>query len=484
MAYKDLREFVSFLEKKGVLKSISVPVDTDLEMAEIMDRLVRSGGPAVIFEKVKGHTMPVIGNLFGTEERVAWGLGVEEGELEDIGKLIAYLQRPEPPKGLWDAVKKLPFYKQILSLSPKTVKSGPCQDVVLKDKDVDIGSLPIIKCWPGDAATLITWGLVVTQAPDGGPFNVGVYRIQPIDRDRVIMRWLKHRDGARHQALWEKKGWPMPVAVVIGCDPATIIAGVTPVPENLGEFTFAGILRKKPVELVKCKTIDLKVPALSEIVIEAEIRHDETAMEGPYGDHTGYYNQAERFPVMHVKAITHRKDPYYLTTITGRPPKEDAIIGVCLNRIFLPTLRLHFPEVADFSLPMEAVSYRIAIVSIKKQYPGHAKRLMMGIWGMLRQFLYVKYIIVVDDDIDVHNWDDVVWALATRVDPKRDTLLIENTPIDYLDFSSPVAELGSKMGIDATMKKKPEVTREWGEKIEMEKAIVELVDRRWKEYGL
>ncbi len=484
MAFKDLREFISFLENKGKLKRIKVPVETELEIAEILDRLVRSKGPAVVFEKVKGYDIPVVGNLFGTEERVAWGLGIEEEELEELGRYIAYLQRPEPPKGLIDAIKKLPFFKQLLSFAPRDVRKASCQDVVITGDEIDLGKLPIIKCWPGDVAPLITWPLVLTRPPDGGAYNVGVYRMQPIDRDRAIMRWLKHRDGARHMREWHEKGLTMPVAVAIGCDPATIIAGVTPVPERLGELSFAGILRKSPVEMIRCKTIDMKAPAHAEIVLEGEIPPNDTAVEGPYGDHTGYYNPSETFPVFRIKAITHRDRPLYLTTITGRPPKEDAIIGLCLNRMFLPTLRLHFPEIVDFSLPMEAVSYRIAVVSIKKQYPGHARRVMMGIWGMLRQFIYVKYIIVVDEDIDVHNWADVIWAIATRVDPKRDTLFIENTPIDYLDFSSPLPELGSKMGIDATTKIKPEVTRQWGRKIEMDKNIVDLVDRRWNEYGI
>ncbi|MBI5492325.1 MAG: menaquinone biosynthesis decarboxylase [Deltaproteobacteria bacterium] len=483
MAYNDLREFLDALEGKGLLKRVRAEVDPHLEVAEIQDRLVRNSGPAVIFEKVKGHRMPIVGNLFGTRERVALGLGVEEGELQKIGEFIALLQRPEPPEGLWDAVKKIPFFGKVLTLGPKTVRSGPCQEVVDID-NADLSSIPIIKCWPKDAAPLITWPLVITQGPDGGQYNVGVYRMQYLDGKRAIMRWLKHRGGAKHLSEWAAAGKTMPVAVAIGCEPATIIAGVTPVPEDVGEFHFAGILRKKAIELVECKTIPLKVPATAEIVLEGEIRHDELELEGPFGDHTGYYNAAEPFPVFHLKAITHRKDPLYLTTITGRPPKEDAVIGTVLNNIYLPSLKLQFPEVVDFSLPMEAVSYRIAVVSIKKEYPGHARRLMMGIWGVLKQFMYVKYIIVVDDDIDVHNWADVIWAVSTRVDPKRDTLIIEDTPIDYLDFSSPKDNLGSKMGIDATNKYPPEVTRKWGEKMEMEKAIVELVDKKWKEYGI
>lgn len=482
MAYSDLRGFLKDLESKGLLKRIKTEVSTELEAAEIMDRLVKKGGPAVIFENVAGHKTRIVGNLFGTRERVALGLGSTVEELGEIGSFLAMLQRPQPPEGLWDAVKKIPFFGRMMTLGPKTARSGPCQDVVHTGADVDLSVIPILRCWPGDAGPLITWPLVVTQSPKGGPFNVGVYRMQQLDKTRCIMRWLKHRGGATHQRQWESEGRPMPVAVAIGCEPATIIAGVTPVPEDIGEFHFAGVLRKKPIELVDCKTVPLKVPSTAEFIIEGEIRHEDTAMEGPFGDHTGYYNAQEPFPVLHVTAITHRKDPLYLTTITGRPPKEDAVIGTVLNDIYLPTLRLQFPEVVDFSLPMEAVSYRIAVVSIKKEYPGHARRLMMGLWGILKQFMYVKYIIVVDDDIDVRNWADVIWAISTRVDPKRDTVLIENTPIDYLDFSSPVENLGSKMGIDATAKAPPEVTRKWGEKMEMDKAVVELVDRKWKDY--
>ncbi|MBI5902388.1 MAG: menaquinone biosynthesis decarboxylase [Deltaproteobacteria bacterium] len=484
MHYNDLREFLHALEKKGLLKKVNAEVDPNLEVAEVQDRLVKRGGPAVIFEKVKGHDIPIVGNLFGTKERVALGLGVEEEELKEIGEFIALLQRPQPPDGLWDAIKKIPFFGKVLTLGPKTVRSGPCQEVTRIGDEADLSMLPIIKCWPKDVAPLITWPLVVTQSPTGGPYNVGVYRMQYLDGKRLIMRWLKHRGGAAHQRLWEKEGRTMPVAVVIGCDPATIISAVTPVPEDVGEYHFAGVLRKKSIELVECRTVPLKVPATAEIVLEGEIRRGESGMEGPFGDHTGYYNAREPFPVFRLKAITHRKDPLYLTTITGRPPKEDAVIGAVLNRLYLPSLKLQFPEVVDFSLPMEAVSYRIAVVSIKKEYPGHARRLMMGIWGILKQFMYVKYIIVVDDDIDVNNWDDVVWAISTRVDPKRDAVIIENTPIDYLDFSSPIEHLGSKMGIDATMKSPPEVTRKWGEKMEMDKEVVELVDRRWKEYGV
>jgi len=484
MTFNDLREFLNHLESKNLLKRVKAQVDTNLEIAGIMDRLVKNVGPAVIFENVKGYNVPVVANLFGTQERVALGLGITENEFAEIGKFLAFLQRPKPPEGIWKAIKSLPFFGKMLTLNPKTARSGPCQEVILEGDDADLSKFPIIKCWPEDAGALITWPLVITEAPDNGTTNVGVYRMQYLDRKKAIMRWLKHRGGAHHQRLWKEKGLPMPVAVAIGCEPATIIAAVTPVPEDLSEFLFAGILRKKAIELVECKTIPLKVPATAEIVLEGEIHHHDTAMEGPFGDHTGYYNAREPFPVFHLKCITHRKNPLYLTTITGRPPKEDAIIGVVLNKMFLPTLKLHFPEIVDFNLPMEAVSYRIAVVSIKKEYPGHARRIMMGIWGMLKQFMYVKYIIVVDDDIDVNNWNDVIWAIATRVDPKRDTFCIEDTPIDYLDFSSPVPELGSKMGIDATIKIPPETKREWGKKLEMDKVILDLVDKRWKEYGV
>ncbi|MEE9543089.1 MAG: UbiD family decarboxylase, partial [Thermodesulfobacteriota bacterium] len=368
MIYNDMREFLDLLDAKGLLKRVSTEVDPVLEIAEIMERLVKSGGPAIVFENVKNSEMPVVANLFGTRERCALGLGVEEKEFQKIGELIAFLQRPKPPEGKWEMIKSIPFFGKMLTLGPKTVKSAACQEVVLKGTDVDLTKLPILKCWPGDAGPLITWPLVVTRGPDGGPFNVGVYRMQYLSKDKTIMRWLAHRGGARHKRLWEERGEPQPIAVAIGCEPATILAAVTPVPDDVDEFLFAGILRKKSIELVDCLTVPLKVPATAEIVLEGEIRHGETEIEGPFGDHTGYYNSAEPFPVFHVKAITHRRDPLYLTTITGRPPKEDAVIGTVLNNIYLPSLKVQFPEVVDFALPMEAVRYRSAVVSIKKEY--------------------------------------------------------------------------------------------------------------------
>lgn len=484
MPYNDLRDFINTIEKKGQLVRVKTEVDANLEITEILDRLLHKSGTAVLFENVKGHSVPIVANLYGTVERVALGLETDEAGLDEIGTFLAYLQQPEPPKGIFEAIKKLPFFAKLMSLTPKTVSRAVCQEVVIKEGDVDLSKFPVMTCWPDDIAPLITWPLVITQSPDGGPFNVGVYRMQVVGKDRTIMRWLQTRGGAQHYREWMKKNLPMPVSVAIGCEPATTIAAVTPVPERIGEFHFAGLLRKEAIELVQCKTNNLLVPASSEIVLEGEILPDENMVEGPYADHTGYYNTEESFPVFRIKCITHRNKPLYLSTITGRPPKEDAIIALALTRIFLPLLRNQFPEIADFHLPMEAVSYRIAVVSIRKEFPGHAKRVMMGLWGFLKQFLYTKYIIVVDEDINVRNWDDVIWALSTRVDPGRDTFVIENTPFDYLDFSTPLPELGAKMGIDATMKFPPEVNRAWGNKIEMTKEIKELVDKKWKSLGI
>ena len=484
MPYNDLRDFINNLEKKGELVRIKTEVSPYLEITEILERLLLMKGPAVLFENVKGFSVPVVANLYGTIERVALGLESDEEGLEEIGTFLAYLQHPEPPKGLIEAIKKLPFFAKIMSLTPKSVNRAPCQEVIIQGDDVDLSRFPIMTCWPGDVAPLITWPLIITQSPSGGPYNVGVYRMQVIGKNKTIMRWLKTRGGAQHYREWMERNTPMPVSVAIGCEPATTIAAVTPVPERVGEFHFAGLLRKEAIELVQCMTNSLMVPATSEIVLEGEILPGEEAQEGPFADHTGYYNAEEHFPVFRVKCITHRSSPLYLSTITGRPPKEDAIIALALTKIFLPLLRNQFPEIIDFHLPMEAVSYRIAVVSIKKEFPGHAKRVMMGLWGFLKQFLYVKYIIVVDDDIDVRKWDDVIWALSTRVDPGRDTTIIENTPFDYLDFSTPLPELGAKMGIDATMKSPPEVNRAWGKKVEMAAEIKELVDKKWPSLNL
>ena len=502
MRYTDLRDFIAQLETLGELKRIAVEVDPHLEMTEIADRVLRAGGPALLFEKPKGHAMPVLANLFGTPRRVALGIAAAEGDeslaldwkvrLREVGTLLAYLKEPEPPKGLKDAWDKLPVLKQVLNMAPKVLNSAPCQDIVWEGAQVDLGRLPVQTCWPGDAAPLITWGLVVTRGPARTRQNLGIYRQQVIAPNKVIMRWLAHRGGAldyrEHCAA--HPGEPFAVAVVIGADPATILAAVTPVPDTLSEYQFAGLLRGAKTELVKCLGSELQVPASAEIVLEGAIyptEHPgeyETAAEGPFGDHTGYYNEVSEFPVFTIERITQRRDAIYHSTYTGKPPDEPAMLGLALNEVFVPLLQKQFPEIVDFYLPPEGCSYRMAVVSIRKQYPGHAKRVMFGIWSFLRQFMYTKFIIVTDDDVDVRSWPEVIWALTTRVDAARDTLIAENTPIDYLDFASPVASLGSKMGIDATNKWPGETTREWGRPIAMDAAVKQRVDALWQELGL
>jgi len=484
LAFSDLRDFIKFLEKKGELVRVAAEVDPYLEMTEIQKRVLEEGGPALLFENVKGSKIKALGNLFGTVERVAMGLGKKPEELREVGELLAYLKQPEPPKGFKDALGKLPVLKQMLNMPPKTLSRASCQEVVLKGDDIDLAQFPIQSCWPGEPAPLITWPLVVTKDPDTEMHNVGIYRMQVVGRDKTIMRWLHHRGGAQHHAKWSAKGKATPCAVAIGADPGTILAAVTPVPDTLSEYSFGGLLRGGKVELVECKTVPLKVPASAEIIFEGEVSMVETAMEGPYGDHTGYYNAAEPFPVFKINCITHRKDPIYHTTFTGRPPDEPAILALALNEIFVPLLKQAFPEIVDFHLPMEACSYRMAVVSMQKQYAGHARRVMMGVWSFLRQFMYTKYVIVVDDDIDVRSWKDVMWALSTRVDPLRDTVMVDRTPIDYLDFASPLDSLGSKMGIDATNKRGAEISREWGTPIKMTEEIVKRVNERWEELGL
>ncbi|MDD2662796.1 MAG: 4-hydroxy-3-polyprenylbenzoate decarboxylase [Dechloromonas sp.] len=487
MKYHDLRDFVSQLEKTGELKRVAVDVDPHLEMTEICDRVLRAGGPAILFEKPKGHDIPVLGNLFGTPRRVALGMGEESvGALREIGKLLAYLKEPEPPKGLKDAWDKLPILKQVLNMAPKTVSSAPCQEIVWEGRDVDLGRLPIQHCWPGDVAPLITWGLVVTRGPHKNRQNLGIYRQQVLGPNKLIMRWLAHRGGAldfrEHQLA--KPGEPFPVAVVLGCDPATILGAVTPVPDSLSEYQFAGLLRGGKTELTQCLGSTLQVPARAEIVLEGVIHPGETALEGPYGDHTGYYNEQAEFPVFTVDRITLRKNPIYHSTYTGKPPDEPAILGVALNEVFVPLLQKQYPEIVDFYLPPEGCSYRMAIVSIRKAYPGHAKRIMFGIWSFLRQFMYTKFIVVVDDDIDIRDWKEVIWAMTTRMDATRDTTLVDHTPIDYLDFASPVAGLGSKMGLDATNKWPGETNREWGRPIVMDADVKKKVDAMWADLGL
>ncbi len=539
MAYESLRDFMAALEKAGKLKRVKTPVSTHLEMTEIGCRLIEKGGAAVLFEnpvvsnsypvlreEEKQTTdyglrttpkIPVLINLFGTVDRVAMGMGKRPEELREVGKTLAFLKQPEPPEGIKDALKMLPLLKTVMAMKPKTVSKAPCQELVFTGDDIDLGMLPIQTCWPNEPAPLITWPLVVTKAapsasmecgvwsvekntqhstlntqhnPKEDAYNLGIYRMQVLNKKQTLMRWLKHRGGAQHHAGWVKeqknKNWrePMPCAVVIGADPATILAAVTPVPDTLSEYQFSGLLRGKKLELVECKTVPIKVPANAEIVLEGFVSLDEYGDEGPYGDHTGYYNSVEKFPIFTITAITMRKDPIYLSTYTGRPPDEPAILGEALNEVFIPLLQQQFPEIVDFWLPPEGCSYRVAVVSIKKAYAGHAKRVMMGVWSYLRQFVYTKWVIVVDDDINCRDWKDVIWAISTRMDPVRDLTLMENTPIDYLDFASPVSGLGGKVGLDATNKWEGETNREWGKKIQMDQEVIDKIDGLWAEMGL
>ncbi len=490
MKYRDLRDFLAQLDTRGELKRIAAAVDPRLEMTEICDRVLRRSGPALLFEKPAGHAIPVLANLFGTVKRVAFGMGVDADDpvpaLRDLGKMLAYLKEPEPPRGWKDAWDKLPLLKQVLTMQPREVSNAPCQEIVWEGAEVDLGRLPIQTCWPADAAPLITWGLTVTRGPTRRRQNLGIYRQQVIARNKVIMRWLAHRGGAldyRDHALARPRE-PFPVAVALGADPATMLGAVTPVPDALSEYQFAGLLRGAKTEIVKCRSHDLQVPASAEIVLEGFIHPGETALEGPFGDHTGYYNETERFPVFTIHRITTRRDPIYHSTYTGKPPDEPAVLGMALNEVFVPLLTRQFPEIVDFYLPPEGCSYRLAVVSVKKQYPGHARRVMFGIWSFLRQFMYTKFIIVTDDDVNIRDWKEVIWALTTRVDPQRDTLIAEHTPIDYLDFASPVPGLGSKMGIDATNKWPAETGRRWGEPIAMSEEVKRRVDALWQELGL
>jgi 4-hydroxy-3-polyprenylbenzoate decarboxylase len=499
MSYRSLRDFIAMLERAGELVRVREPVSTVLEVTEIQTRLIAEGGPAVLFErpiKADGSPsdIPVLVNLFGTVKRVAMGVtlgGVERTDtraLREVGELLATLRQPEPPRSLGDAMELLPVVKSAMSMRSKTVGKPSCHEIVLRGNNIDLSKLPVQTCWPGEPAPLITWPLVVTKGPGEAredDYNVGVYRMQVLSKNQTIMRWLKHRGGAQHHARWAKENTaPLPAAAVIGADPGTILAAVTPVPDTLSEYQFAGFLRGTRVELADCVSQPLKVPAEAEIVIEGEVSLTDYRQEGPYGDHTGYYNSIEQFPVFTVTAITMRRDPIYLSTYTGRPPDEPSVLGEALNEIFIPLLKQQFPEIVDFWLPPEGCSYRIAVVSIKKAYPGHAKRVMMAVWSYLRQFMYTKWVIVVDDDVDARNWKDVMWAVATRMDPARDITIVENTPIDYLDFASPKSGLGSKIGLDATNKLPPETLREWGRLIRMNEEVIRTVTEKWSRLGL
>jgi 4-hydroxy-3-polyprenylbenzoate decarboxylase len=499
MTYRSLRDFIARLEAEGELVRVATPVSTVLEMTEIQSRLIARGGPAVLFErplKADGtpSAMPVLVNLFGTVKRVAMGVTMDgvarttAPELRAVGEVMAQLRQPQPPRSFGEAFELLPLAKTILAMKPKSVSRAPVQDIVLRGDQIDLNALPIQTCWPGEPAPLITWPLVVTKGPSDARednYNLGIYRMQLLNKNQTIMRWLKHRGGAQHHQRWAKeKAAPLPAAVVLGADPGTILAAVTPVPETLSEYQFAGLLRGERVALVDCVSQPLKVPAEAEIVLEGEVSLTDYRDEGPYGDHTGYYNSVEQFPVFTVTAITMRRDPIYLSTYTGRPPDEPSVLGEALNEVFVPLLKQQFPEIVDFWLPPEGCSYRIAVVSMKKAYPGHAKRVMLAVWSYLRQFMYTKWVIVVDDDINARDWKDVMWAISTRMDPARDVTLIENTPIDYLDFASPESGLGSKIGLDATNKLPPETKREWGRKIAMDEAVVRRITELWPRLGL
>ncbi len=487
MKHSDLRSFISLLEQQGELVRIKQEVDPNLEMTEISDRTLCAKGPALLFENPKGYSMPVLCNLFGTPKRVAIGMGQDSvAALRDVGELLAFLKQPEPPKDLRDLWDKRHDFKQVLNMPVKSVKKAPCQDIVIEGDQVDLGQIPIQTCWPGDVAPLITWPLVITRGPDKERQNLGIYRMQKLAKNKLIMRWLAHRGGALDYRDWQIKhpGKPYPVAIALGADPATTLGAVTPVPDSLSEYAFAGLLRGEKTSVVTCLGSDLQVPATAEIILEGYLQPGEEADEGPFGDHTGYYNEVERFPVLTVERITHRKDPIYHSTYTGRPPDEPAILGVALNEVFVPILQKQFPEITDFYLPAEGCSYRMALVSMKKQFPGHAKRVMLGVWSFLRQFMYTKFIIVTDEDIDIRNWEDVIWAITTRMDPTRDTVMIDNTPIDYLDFASPISGLGSKMGLDATNKMPGETDREWGQPITMDAQVKQRIDDLWAELGI
>ena len=487
MAFKDLREFLALLEAKSQLKRIHHPVSCNLEITEICDRTLRRGGPALLFENVAGHSIPLLGNLFGTTERVALAMGQESvGALREVGELLAFLKEPPPPKGFRDAWQKLPIFKQILNMAPKTISKPPCQQHVLEGSDVDLEALPIQTCWPGDAGPLVTWPLVVTRGPEKERQNLGIYRMQVIGKNKLIMRWLSHRGGALDFRDWQQQhpGENFPVSIALGADPATTLGAVTPVPDTLSEYAFAGLLWGKKTEVAKSLGNNLQVPATAEFILEGYLAPGEMADEGPFGDHTGYYNEVDKFPVFTVERITHRSDPIYHSTYTGRPPDEPAILGLALNEVFVPLLKKQFPEITDFYLPPEGCSYRMAVVTMKKQYPGHAKRVMMGVWSFLRQFMYTKFVLVTDDDVNARDWKDVIWAMTTRVDPIRDTTLVDHTPIDYLDFASPVSGLGSKMGIDATHKWPGETNREWGRTIEMSSDVKTKIDQLWAQLDI
>ena len=484
MNYGNLRDFLRDLEATGDLKRIHAPVDPVLEVTEICQRTLRAGGPALLFEHPKGSDVPLLGNLFGSTQRVARAIGRNSvEELREVGKMLAFLKEPQLPRGFKEVLEKLPQWKQVLNVPPRTLRDAPCRERIIEGPDVDLAAFPIQHCWPEDAGRLITFGLVITKGPYKERQNIGIYRQQVIAKNKVIMRWLHHRGGAIDFREFQEAnpGKPFPLAVVIGADPATLLAAVAPIPDTLSEFEFAGLLRGARSEVVPDKSGTLHIPASAEIVLEGHIHPDETALEGPFGDHTGYYNAQDTFPVFTVERITHRTNPIYHSSYMGRSPwDEPSVLAMALNEVFIPILQKQFPEIVDFYLPPEGCSYRVACVSIKKRYPGHARRIMFGVWSYLRQFTYTKFIIVTDDDINVRDWKDVIWAMTTRMDPARDTLVVENTPIDYLDFASPQPSLGGKIGMDATNKWPGETDRQWGRPITMSEAVKKRVDEMWE----
>lgn len=483
MKNKDLRSFIRTLKNKQELKSIEFLVNPDLEITEICDRILKVGGPALLFNKPDGYTMPVLCNLFGTIRRITLGIGISKFlSLRDIGKLLSFLKEPQLPTGLRDFISNIPHFRHILHMPTKILNKAVCQENICRDTEVDITSMPIMRCWPGDISPLITWGITITQGLINKRQNLGIYRQQVISKNKIIIRWLPHRGGALDFQEWcqhnttEKK---FPVAIVLGADPAILIGSVIPIPNTLSEYAFSGLLRGSKTEIVKCISSNLYVPAHSEIVLEGYLERNVVAPEGPFGDHTGYYNSVEQFPICTITHMTYRNNPIYHSTYTGRPPDEPSILGMAINELFIPIIQKQFPEIVDFYLPPEGCSYRLAIVTIKKQYVGHAKRIMFGVWSFLHQFMYTKFIVICDDDINARSWTDVIWAITTRMDPARDMIITENTPIDYLDFSSPITGLGSKIGMDATNKWPGETQRSWGVPIKMNDTVKSRIDDIW-----
>jgi len=486
-ALHSLRAFIRLLENEKDLRRIQAEISPKFEITEVCHRTLKQGGPALLFEKTGKHqSIPLLGNLFGSSSRVCNAIGLKQPhELRDFGRQLAFLSQPQMPDGLADAAQKIGRFRRLAHVNPREISNPPCREVILDKQQIDLSNLPIQTCWPEDAGPLITFGLVITKGPNNARQNIGIYRQQVIGKNRVIMRWLRHRGGAIDFREWTRKhpGERFPVIVAIGADPATTLAAVSPIPDTLSEFQFAGLLRGAKTRVTPgLLHPELMVPASSEIVLEGYIEPDEMVDEGPFGDHTGYYNSVEKFPVFTIEKMSHRDRPIYHGTYMGRPPEDEpSVMATALNEMFIPLIQAQFPEIVDFFLPPEACSYRVAVVSIQKSYPGHARRIMLAIWSFLRQFTYTKFVIVTDEHIDIRNWNEVIWAMTTCVDPARDSLIIDNTPVDYLDFASPVSGLGSKLGIDATHKWPEETSRHWGRPITMSSSVKQRIDQIWDE---